>query len=435
MTASNAIRRFGLLLVACLAVTPAGVTTGPRREIGVASRANANVSLTAIGQFATVTWSAATAAGVTDIYASTSRDGGRTFGAPVRVNRTPGDANVGGEQPPRVTLVPRDGRDPSIVVVWTAKDPAGTRLVSARSNDGGLSFLASTRVPGTESPGNRGWESIATTREGDVVALWLDHRELPSRNGRSTHTHAEHQHDVSKAAQTDGVARAQLSKLFFGRLSNPDSARALTGGVCYCCKTAIATGSDGAIHAAWRHVYPGNIRDIAFTMSADGGRSFIPPVRISEDQWVLDGCPENGPAIAVDASRRIHVVWPTLIPGRTPTSEPTLGLFYSTSRDGRQFTARQRIPTEGVPRHPQTVVGSGGEIVVVWDEQTRGGRRIALGRATAQASGTVQFVRQPIGDNESAVYPAVTTADDAIIVAWTGGPAGQTKLRTERLVF
>jgi hypothetical protein len=442
MTRSNAISRAGCLLVACLATTSASLVTQPRSEIGVASRASANPSLAAIGRFAVVVWSAATTAGVTDIYASTSRDGGRVFGAPVRVNRTPGDASVGGEQPPRVALVPNAGRDPSIVVVWTAKDLAGTRLLSARSNDGGQSFLTPVRVPGSESSGNRGWESIAPTRDGDVVALWLDHRDLPTRSGRSAQmTHAEHQHDASKArggsaaAQTDGVARAQLSKLFFGRLSVPDSARALTGGVCYCCKTTVATGSDGSIHAAWRHVYPGNIRDIAFTMSADGGRTFAPPVRVSEDQWVIDGCPENGPAIAVDGGRRIHVVWPTLIPGRTATSEPTLGLFYATSRDDRQFTTRQRIPTEGVPRHPQIAVGSRGEIIVVWDEQVRGTRQTALGRGTTNANGTAQFVRQPIADSSSAVYPVVATADDAVIVAWTSGPAGQTKLRTERLAF
>jgi hypothetical protein len=434
MKPSTTICRAGLLLVVCLAATSTGVTQ-PRSEIAVAARANANPSLAALGQFAVVVWSAATSAGVTDVYAGTSRDGGRTFSAPIRVNRTPGDASVGGEQPPRVTLVPNAGRDPSIVVVWTAKDSGGTRLVSARSSDGGKSFLAPTRVPGSESPGNRGWESIATTRDGDVVALWLDHRDLPSRSGQATHSHADHRRDAAQAAQTDGVARAQLSKLFFGRLSTPDSARALTGGVCYCCKTAVATGSDGSIHAAWRHVYPGNIRDIAFTMSSDGGRTFIPPVRVSEDQWVIDGCPENGPAIAVDASRRIHVVWPTLIPGRTPASEPTLGLFYATSRDGRTFTPRQRIPTEGVPRHPQIAVGSRGGIIVVWDEQTRGPRRTAVGRGTTTANGTVQFVRQPIEDGESAVYPAVATVDDAVIVAWTSGPAGQTKLRTERLPF
>jgi hypothetical protein len=434
MKRSNVISRSGLLLAALMVATSAGVTES-RNEFAVASRANANPSLAAIGTFAVVVWGASTTAGVTDIYASISRDGGVTFGGPTRVNRTPGDASVGGEQPPRVALVPRGANEPAIVVVWTAKDPAGTRLVSARSTDGGKSFLAPAPFPGSESSGNRGWESIAATPNGDVVAIWLDHRELPSRGSRGAQmTHAEHKHD-SSAAQSDGVARAQLSKLFFGRLSSPAGTQALTGGVCYCCKTAVATGSDGSIYAAWRHVYPGNIRDIAFTMSADGGRTFTPPIRISEDKWVIDGCPENGPSIAVDANRRIHVVWPTLVPGSTPKSEPTLGLFYATSPDGRRFTARQRIPTDGVPRHPQIAIGSRNQIVVAWDEQARGARRVALARGTVQANGTVQFARQLVANGESGVYPVVAAVGDATVIAWTSGPAGQTTLRTERFVF
>ena len=43
-----------------------------------------------------------------------------TFAQPVRVNSTPGDARVNGEQPPRVALASRKG-DPEIVVIWTAK--------------------------------------------------------------------------------------------------------------------------------------------------------------------------------------------------------------------------------------------------------------------------------------------------------------------------
>jgi hypothetical protein len=349
------------------------------------------------------------------------------------VNRVAGEANITGEQPPRVALVARPAGAPGVVIVWTAKGAQGTRVMSARSNDGGQSFLTPAPVSGSDSPGNRGWQSIATTRDGDVVAIWLDHREVPSR-GSST-AHAGHQHNASQATQADGVARAQLSKLYFGRLFSSDSARALTGGVCYCCKTAVATGSDGSIHAAWRHVYPGNIRDIAFTMSADGGRTFTTPVRVSDDRWVLDGCPENGPAIAVDAERRIHLVWPTLVPGATPTSEPTLGLFYATSRDGRTFTARQRIPTEGVPRHPQITLGPRGDVVVAWDEEARGGRRVALARGTMQSGGTVRFLRQTIGHGERGVYPVTATASDGLILAWTSGQGNQTVIRTERLVF
>jgi hypothetical protein len=422
----------GLALLAVVAALSVNAGTAPT-QVAVPERANANPSIAADGQLAVVTWSAATAAGAADIFSGTSRDGGRTFGAPVRVNRVAGEANITGEQPPRVTLVSRSAGDPAIVIVWTAKGAQGTRLMSARSNDGGRSFLTPSPVSGSDSPGTRGWHSIATTRDGDVVAIWLDHREVPSR-GSST-AHAGHQHNAPQAAQADGVARAQLSKLFFGRLSGNETARALTGGVCYCCKTAVATGSDGSIHAAWRHVYPGNIRDIAFTRSSDGGRTFTPPVRVSEDRWVLDGCPENGPAIAVDSTRRIHLVWPTLVPGATPASEPILGLFYAASRDGRTFTSRQRIPTEGVPRHPQITIGSRGDVVVAWDEQTRSGRRVALARGTMEGGTTMRFLRQTIGNGERGVYPVAATVPDGIVLAWTSGQGSQTVIRTDRIVF
>jgi hypothetical protein len=400
--------------------------------IAVASRANANPSIAAIGQFVGLTWSAATTEGASDIYISISRDGGRVFGAPMRVNRVAGEASVSGEQPPRIALVSRDGLDPSIVVVWTAKDPSGTRLLSARSDNGGQSFAQPVRVPGSESAGNRGWESIATTQDGDVVAVWLDHREMAPRNGRSASQHTEHKHEASSGRQTDGVTRAQLSKLFFGRLASTDSTRAITGGVCYCCKTTIATGANGSIYAAWRHVYPGNVRDIAFTMSSDGGRTFAPPLRVSEDQWVIDGCPENGPALTLDASGRIHVVWPTLVAGSSPSSEPTLALFYAMSSDGRRFTPRQRIPTQGFPRHPQIAVNSQGELIVVWDEQTKGNRRIALARGSAAGNGTIRFARQPVADSQSAAYPVIGTAGDGVILAWTSGSAGRTEIRVLR---
>ena len=260
------------------------------------------------------------------------------------------------------------------------------------------SFARAAVLPGSEAPGNRGWEATATDREGRVLAIWLDHREL-AKGGAAPMSHAEHQHTAKAPQQTDGVARAQLSKLFFARLDGPESARELTGGVCYCCKTTIATGADGSIYAAWRHVYPGNIRDIAFTVSRDGGRTFAPPARVSEDRWVLDGCPENGPAMAVDRSGRVHVVWPTLVAGAAPGSEPTLALYYAVSLDGRQFSPRQRIPTEGFPRHPQIALASSDAVVVTWDEQAAGSRRVALGRGTADGKGALRFAREVVSSD------------------------------------
>ena len=269
----------------------------------------------------------------------------------------PGDASLSGEQPPRIALVPRSGSDPAIVVVWTEKTPDGTRLLSARSDDAGEVIC----VAG-DGPGQRGawqpWLAVHCHRAatGRRRPLAGSSRALAARESGASKSHAEHQHLAPGQKPGDGVARAQLSKLIFARLraGQPGYRRPVCGATVadrdhrrrlLLLQDRDRHGLLGAVYAAWRHVYEGNVRDIAFTKSPDGGRSFAQPLRVSDDRWVLDGCPENGPAMAVDTDKRIHIVWPTLVPGAAAGSEPTLALFYATSTDGRLFTTRQRVPT------------------------------------------------------------------------------------------
>jgi hypothetical protein len=96
-----------LLLPFALVSGSLGARSGSGTEIGVEDRANANASIAANGAFVSIVWAARTKDGVTDIFASTSRDGGRSFRAPVRVNQVVGDASVSGEQPPRIGLLAR----------------------------------------------------------------------------------------------------------------------------------------------------------------------------------------------------------------------------------------------------------------------------------------------------------------------------------------
>jgi len=369
-------------------------------SLGIPGRAASTPSIAARGDLVVVAFSASAPGGATDIYAATSRDGGRSFGAPARVNTVDGDARVSGEQPPRVAVTGTE-----IVVVWSAKGPKGTRLLQARSTDGGETFSPATPVPGTDAAGNRGWENIA-----GGLAVWLDHRELAQDDASM----ATHHHDHA-TAKPDGVAMAQKSKLYVAALDGSVAPHAVTGGVCYCCKTAIAIGSSGAIFTAWRHVYPGNLRDIAFSLSRDGGKTFAAPIRVSEDKWMLEGCPDDGPAMAVDAHDQIHLVWPTMIAG-APNAEPTIGLFYATSADGRSFTPRERIPTEGVAHHPQIAIASDGLPIVAWDESNHGARRVVVAH---RVSG--HFARQFVGGGEAAVYPVIAESSVGTIAAWTAG--------------
>jgi hypothetical protein len=224
---------------------------------------------------------------------------------------------------------------------------------------------------------------------------------------------------------------AQRSKLYLASLDGSLPPRALTGGVCYCCKTSLASGPPGTIFAAWRHVYPGNLRDMAFMMSRDAGRTFAPTVRVSEDQWVLEGCPDDGPSMTVDAKGGVHVVWPTLVSGEKD-GEPTIGIFYSSTADGSRFSRREAIPTAGIPHHPRVVVGADGGLVAAWDESSDGTRRIAVARGDG-GSGKVRFRREVISSGQAAVYPAMAVTSDAVIIVWTSGASKSSSIRVHRL--
>jgi hypothetical protein len=137
--------------------------------------------------------------------------------------------------------------------------------------------------------------------------------------------------------------------------------------------------------------------------------------------------------MAVDPRNRVHLVWPTLVSGSTPGSEPTLALFYSASDDGRQFAPRERIPTEGLPRHPQIAIDARGSVVAIWDEQVKGARRVALGRAGVNGRGPVRFTREVLGDAGAAAYPVIAAVETGVAVAWTSGPAEGSVIRVVRI--
>ena len=393
-----------------------GAGRGTTAILQVAGRSSQTPSIAASDGLVAVTWGAS-AAGSTDVFIATSRDAGVTFTAPVRVNSRPGDARLGGELPPLVELTPGPGPgEPIVTVLWTAR-LEGTTIRIARSDDGGRTFSGERALSGPSAPGDRGWPSLAADATGATHAFWLDHRGLAARaNAAAAHQHTAH----------DGVAMAQRSALYYAPAAGDGEAeREVAKGVCYCCKTAAAVGPGGRVYAAWRHVYPGNIRDIAFTRSADGGRTFAPPSRVSDDGWQIAGCPDDGPALAVDRAGAVHVVWPTVLGGAAPEG----ALFHAVSRDGATFSPRRRIATLGSPKpsHPQIAIAADGRVVVAWDELIDGRRVVAARVVGGRGDGGPPIVLS--GDGPGS-YPVLAASRDGVLAAWSsGGEASAIRVR------
>jgi hypothetical protein len=135
----------------------------------------------------------------------------------------------------------------------------------------------------------------------------------------------------------------------------------------------------------------------------------------------------------VDAQARVHVAWPTLVQGSGADDEPTLALFHAQSHDGQSFAPRQRVPTEGVPRHVRIVTNRNGSLAMVWEEGSAGLRRVALGLGVPDASGRLEWQRRVASGRANATYPVLAPVQDGVVAAWVEETASGSVIVVERI--
>ena len=279
---------------------------------------------------------------------------GEMRGSPVRVNRQPGVATAWRGDQPSLAVAPNG----SVYVVWTARVESGsghgTDLYLSVSSDRGQSFGSEVKINDDKAPSSHGMHSLAVANDGRIYVGWLDERNVPKPKPsmKAEGHHMESNSEMFLAYSTDG-----------GRTFSAN--RKVATETCPCCKTSLAVSPDGTLYAGWRQVLPGNFRHIAVASSQDGGTTFSSPVIVSDDRWVLQGCPVSGPSLSIDhSSGSLKVLW------YAAGEAGAAGLYLSESRDnGRSFSPRQLVSQEAV--HGTPVLASGNNnAIALW--QTTG---------------------------------------------------------------
>ena len=268
----------------------------------------------------------------------------------VRVNRQPGVATAWRGDQPSVAVA----RDGAVYVLWTARvdagDKHGTDVYLSVSNDRGQSFVSEVKANDDKAPGAHGMHSLAVAPDGRIYAAWLDERNvhIPQPSTKAEGHHMESNRDLYLTYSTDG-----------GRTFAAN--RKVASEACPCCKTALAVSSDGTLYAGWRQVLPGSFRHIAVAMSSDGGTNFSKPVIVSDDRWVLQGCPVSGPSLSVDRSTGVlKVIWYAAGEGNAP------GVYFAESKDKAQsFSPRQLLAEETVQGTPALAAGQN-SVIALW---------------------------------------------------------------------
>jgi hypothetical protein len=404
MTISPIVRiaAFAVLVSACASRTP-GTTV-----LAVDSKSNAHVTLASEGAKVGAVW-AVTGASGTDVYFAISPDRGEHFGHPVRVNDVAGEVTASGEQPPRIVL-----HGANVHVLWVAKHYGVSTIRVAESTDSGTTFSAAKTVTGSGINGARGWESATIGDDGSIHVAWLDGR-------AAVVTQGEHRHHGGPAPRQD-VFHARIIGV------QPVEETRVAANVCFCCKTAIVTrGAD--VFVAWRHLFDGGVRDVAVARSSDGGRTFGDPVRVSADNWKIEACPDDGPAMAFDARGALHVVWPTLV---HDADKERMAVFHTVSTDGgATFAPRERVDGDRRTNasHPRLAARDDGSVAIVWDELSAGTRHVVtrLWRSASFADVRV------IDGAQASSYPAVTATDTGYVGAWTEQAQNGSRIVVSRL--
>src|SRR5215204_1813809 len=271
-------------------------------------------------------------------------------GSAVRVNGQPGAATAWRGDQPSVAVA----LNGAVYVLWTAQVEAGethgTDIYLSSSTDGGQSFASEVKVNDDKALGAHGMHSLAVAKDGRIYAGWLDERNVhaPTPSTKAEGHHMESNRELYVAYSTDGGHTFSVN-------------RKVASEACPCCKTALAVSDDGTLYAGWRQVLPGNYRHIAVASSRDGGTKFSAPVIVSDDRWMLQGCPVSGPSLSVDvASGSLKVAWYAAGESSAP------GVYFTESQDkGRSFSPRQLLSQENVRGTPALAVGNR-NLIALW---------------------------------------------------------------------
>lgn len=319
-----------------------------------------------------------------------SPDGGKTFGKPQFISTTKGvyphDENLS-------KMLFRPNGD--IMAMFAVSNPnpendyAGL-VYYTQSFDQGQTWTSPLALAGKEKNSiDERYFDMTLLPDGEIAAIWLDSRKESPAEGSSLYY-----------ARTDGRNGFRNEKVIDQQL-------------CQCCRTELFVDDKGHLHAVYRAILNGSVRDMMHLVSTDNGKTFSRPERISADNWVIDGCPHTGPAMAAN-SQGLHFVWYTMGGGS--------GVYYCRKPRNLGFSARETVSNLPSARHPQICTTENGNLVIVWDEQVQsaGNLNNRIGLQLRNNEGGIMRNTFLTPDSISVTHPVILKVDEsAVLVAYT----------------
>jgi hypothetical protein len=330
---------------------------------------------------------------------------GQSLGDPIRVNPQPGQATAWRGDPPTVAVA----TDGTLYVGWTARVESAngnpTDIYLAASRDGGKSFGIPVKVNDDQKPAVHGMHSLAISDDGRIYLAWLDERNVApapmkdmKMDANTSGRHMESNREVFIASSVDG-----------GRSFSQN--QRVTTDVCPCCKTSLTVAKDGRVYLSWRQVLAGDYRHIAVSSSSDQGKTFAKATIVSDDEWVLKGCPVSGAALLVGADSSLRVLW------YAGSDKGQRGIYWSESRDaGKTFSPRQLLAADSARGTPVLLKYPLVSDIGVWQSGEGNKAQILLARLDQGNNPAARATSIPFAGE----LPAAAVTNQRVFIVYVG---------------
>lgn len=289
--------------------------------------------------------------------------------------------------------------DGGLVAHWLQRNGNGRYAYEVRmaeSRDDGASWSTSVTPHRAGVEAEHGFVSILPDAQGGARVFFLDGGEnvLSGPAGGADHEHA---------------APMSLSTNVWSARMEAASKTVLDTRICDCCQTAAAMTANGPV-VIFRDRSEQEIRDIAIVREVNGAWTY--PVRVHADDWELNACPVNGPAI-VASGNEVAVAWFT---GARDTAKVQVAF---SSDAGATFGTPIRVD-DGTPAGRVGLQWLDGDAYVSWLERGVGDTAYVKVRRVAR-DGTVDasMVVSASRGARSSGFPRVARLPKGLIFAWT----------------
>ena len=291
------------------------------------------------------------------------------------------------------------GNNKNLISYYLKKSDAETYaydIFLRQSTDSGKHWDIENKLHSDTTKTEHGFVSMTPSHTDSFFITWLD-----GRNTKSTGH--DHGHGGGGGAMQIRVAEVMSD----GNIKNEFE---LDSRTCDCCQTSTSLTDDGPI-VVWRDRSDQEIRDIYYSKFKDGSWSKSKPV--FQDNWKINGCPVNGPKVAVTGTS-VAAAWFT-----AAENIPKVKLSFSKDA-GNNFMDPIEINQEKAIGRVDLLMLDQETALISWMESSED--RALLKIAKVGIDGNIEkiFTAAEIAASRSTGFPQMELVDGQIYMAWNG---------------